>query len=90
MIYNILLIYICCAFLGLDNKLSLSATRLKLPVVIYNGNYAYDTQYNSSGKSHKTVLISTQNYSAFGNVVPVHHTTKMEVTSPRMLNFGTC
>jgi len=38
----------------------------------------------------KLVLISTGNYSAFGNVVPVHHTTKMEVISPRMLNIGTC
>jgi len=38
----------------------------------------------------KLVLISTGNYSAFGNVVPVHHTTRMEVISPRMLNFGTC
>jgi len=40
-------------------------------------------------RATKLVLISTQNYSAFGNVVPVHHTTKMEVISPRMLNFGT-
>ena len=38
----------------------------------------------------KLVLISTGNYSAFGNVVPAHHTTRMEVISPRMLNFGTC
>jgi len=38
----------------------------------------------------KLVLMSKGNYSAFGNVVPVHHTTKMEVISPRMLNSGTC
>jgi hypothetical protein len=29
-------------------------------------------------KATKLVLVSTQNYSAFGKVVPVHHTTKME------------
>ena len=41
-------------------------------------------------RATKLVLIVRQNYSAFGNVVPVHHTTKTEVISPRMLNFGTC
>jgi hypothetical protein len=41
-------------------------------------------------RTTKLVLISTKNYSAFGNVVSVHHTTKTEVISQRMLNFGTC
>jgi len=41
-------------------------------------------------RATKLVLISTQNYYALGNVAPVHHTTKMEVISPRMLNSGIC
>jgi hypothetical protein len=51
---------------------------LKLSVIIYNGYYGHDTKITPQERATKLVLVATENYSAYGNDVPVHHTTKMD------------